>query len=187
MARSGACRRPALGTLAAGNELRGTTMIRVGEATVCIERREAFVAGMPVTLGSRAFDVLETLIASPNQLVSKQALLDAAWPDLCVEENNLAVQVNALRRHLKLDRTTLQTLPGKGYRLHIRPVPGCAALTTDRGVLEIEYVESVGLVSRVRGKEAIRAFLGALLSKVPEFEAHNVRFQIDLPEHLHPE
>lgn len=157
-------------------------MIRIGEATVCIERREAFVQGLPVPLGNRAFDLLATLVASPNRVVSKQALLDAAWPDLCVTDNNLAVQINALRKQLKLDRHTLQTLPRQGYRLHVRAPERGDALTTEHGVLEITYVESVGIVSRVRGKHAIRSFLGALLSKVPEFETHNVRFLIDIPD-----
>lgn len=158
-------------------------MIRVGAANVSMERREAFVDGLPVPLGSRAFDVLERLIASANRVVSKRELLAAAWPDVCVAENNLAVQINTLRRLLKLDRHTLQTLPRKGYQLNPGPAPA-AALASNENVLEISYVESVGIVSRVQGKHAIKAFLSALLRQVPEFEQHDVRFQIELPDHV---
>ncbi|WP_455924119.1 winged helix-turn-helix domain-containing protein [Pseudomonas putida] len=157
-------------------------MIRVGEANVSIERREAFIGGMPVPLGTRAFDVLEKLMASPNRLVTKQELLDAAWPDLFVEENNLAVQIHALRRHLKLDRKMLETMPRRGYRLNVTPAPAPVSPRAEEGILEISYDESRGIISRVQGKEAIRCFLGALLGKVPEFERHNVRFLINMPD-----
>ena len=153
-------------------------MIRIGSATVSLARREVVVHGAAVPLGARAFDVLEALLVSANRVVSKQALLDAAWPDVIVEENNLAVQVHTLRKYLGLDRKVLETVPNKGYRLNLK------TLDTPPGVLELTYVESLGLVSRVQGKHAMKCFIDALLSKVAEFESHNVRFQIDLPEHL---
>ncbi len=159
-------------------------MIRVGEANVSIERREAFLGGIPVNLGTRAFDVLEKLIASPNRLVTKQELLDAVWPDLFVEENNLAVQIHALRRHLKLDRKMLETMPRRGYRLNVTPVTASARPPVEECILEISYDESRGIISRVQGKQAIKSFLGALLGKVPEFERHNVRFLIDIPDRV---
>jgi len=159
-------------------------MIRVGQANVSIERREAFIGGRAVPLGTRAFDVLEKLIASPNRLVTKQELLDAAWPDVFVEENNLAVQIHALRRHLKLDRKMLETMPRRGYRLNVSPTCASALPPVEEGILEISYDESRGIISRVQGKEAIRSFLGALLGKVPEFEQHNVRFLINIPDRV---
>ena len=61
-------------------------MIRLGDAWISLERREAFLNGAPVRLGSRAFDVLEALLAAPNRLVTKAELLQAAWPDLVVED-----------------------------------------------------------------------------------------------------
>ena len=51
--------------------------------------------------------------------VSKDALMQAAWPGLAVEENNLTVQIAALRRVLGdkpgADRW-IETLPRRGYR-----------------------------------------------------------------------
>lgn len=94
-------------------------MIHVGEAGVCIDRREAFVNGRAVPLSCKAFDVLELLLGAPNQLVTKRELIDAVWPDSHVEENNIAVQIHALRKHLKIDRQTLETVPRRGYRLNI--------------------------------------------------------------------
>jgi DNA-binding winged helix-turn-helix (wHTH) protein/tetratricopeptide (TPR) repeat protein len=70
--------------------------------------------GRPVSLGSRAFDVLSLLVGKRGQLVTKNELLDSAWPDVVVEENNLQVQVSALRKLLGPD--VIATVPGRGYR-----------------------------------------------------------------------
>lgn len=94
-------------------------MIHVGEAGICIDRREAFINGRAVPLGCRAFDVLETLLAAPNQLVTKRELIEAVWPNAHVEENNIAFQIHALRKVLKIDRQTLETVPRRGYRLNM--------------------------------------------------------------------
>lgn len=96
-------------------------MINLGEAGVCIDRREAFINGRAVLLGCRAFDVLQLLLAAPNQLVTKREIIDAVWPHTHVEENNIAVQIHALRKVLKIDRNTLETVPRRGYRLNMQP------------------------------------------------------------------
>jgi FixJ family two-component response regulator/DNA-binding winged helix-turn-helix (wHTH) protein len=94
-------------------------MIRLGDVWVSIERREAFRDDQPVRLGSRAFDLLECLLAAPQRLLTKDELIDAVWPDTVVEENNLHVQMSALRKQLSLDRDLLETVAGRGYRLNI--------------------------------------------------------------------
>jgi FixJ family two-component response regulator len=94
-------------------------MVRIGQADISIERREAFLNGTPVPLGCKAFDVLNALLMHPNRLLTKQELLDAVWPNTFVEENNLQVHVCALRRRLKIDRHMLETIPRRGYRLNV--------------------------------------------------------------------
>jgi TolB-like protein len=74
--------------------------------------------GQPVLVGARAFDVLCVLVENAGQLVTKQGLLDAVWPGLVVEENNLQVHVSSLRRILGAD--TIATVPGRGYRFTLR-------------------------------------------------------------------
>lgn len=112
-------------------------MISLGDVLISIERREAFREGIPVRLGSRAFDVLAALLASPGRLVTKTELLQAAWPDVVVEENNLQVQISNLRRELKLDAKLLETVPRRGYRLHADVnVPLPLPLPISKGVNE---------------------------------------------------
>ena len=54
----------------------------------------------PVVLGSRALDVLKALVEANGELVTRQTLMDAAWPGLSVEGSNLAVLISSLRRLL---------------------------------------------------------------------------------------
>lgn len=75
--------------------------------------------GAPETLGPRAVALLALLVSRSPQHVSKQALLDAAWPGVVVEEANLSVQIAAIRRVLARaaggDRW-IETLARRGYR-----------------------------------------------------------------------
>src|SRR5579859_7480616 len=75
-------------------------MIQIGPLEVDVERREVFLDGRPVRLGSRAFDMLAVLIAANGGLVSKNELLKQVWPNAIVEENNLQVHMSALRKML---------------------------------------------------------------------------------------
>src|SRR5207245_6352265 len=70
--------------------------------------------GLPVALGARALDVLLALIERRERLVTKEELLELVWPGLVVEENNLQVQISALRK--VLGPQTVSTIPGRGYR-----------------------------------------------------------------------
>ena len=88
----------------------GSVEIRPGE-------RQVFVDGRPAALGSRAFDVLIALVERRDRVVTKNELLDLAWPGLVVEENNLQAQVSALRR--VLGPQAIATIPGRGYRFTI--------------------------------------------------------------------
>jgi class 3 adenylate cyclase/predicted ATPase len=78
----------------------------------------------PLPVGRRAVALLRKLLEQPGAPVSKDALIEAAWPGLAVEESNLTVQIAALRRVLGStpggDRW-IETMPRRGYRF-IGPV-----------------------------------------------------------------
>jgi len=76
--------------------------------------------GVPLPIGRRAMLVLRALLESPGEVVSKDALIDFAWPGLVVEDSNLSVQIAALRRLLGEDPgggTWIVTVPRAGYRI----------------------------------------------------------------------
>jgi TolB-like protein/predicted Zn-dependent protease len=76
--------------------------------------RRLLADGRPVLVGPRAFDLLVTLLERAGQLVTKEELLETVWPKIIVEENNLQVQVSALRKIL--GQQAIATIPGRGYR-----------------------------------------------------------------------
>ena len=92
-----------------------TQSITMGPVEIRPAERLLLVGGQPVALGARAFDVLLALAERRDRVVSKNELLDLAWPGLVVEENNLSVQISALRK--VLGPAAIATVTGRGYRL----------------------------------------------------------------------
>ncbi len=70
--------------------------------------------GKPVALGARAFDVLACLVQHHGRVVSKNDLLTQVWGVQVVEENNLSVQVAAIRR--ALGKQAIATVARRGFR-----------------------------------------------------------------------
>ena len=84
-----------------------------------LSRRREDGSWAQMAVGSRALDVLRTLVEQRGELVTKQALMDAAWGGVTVEDANLTVQMSALRRILDEGRSgasCIQTVIGRGYR-----------------------------------------------------------------------
>jgi TolB-like protein/DNA-binding winged helix-turn-helix (wHTH) protein/Flp pilus assembly protein TadD len=90
--------------------------IEFGRFRLLPHRRELRADGVVVELGSRAFDVLMVLTEARGALVTKDEILSRVWPDTVVEENNLVVQISALRKALGEDRDLIRTVFGRGYR-----------------------------------------------------------------------
>jgi len=84
-------------------------------------QRRLLVDGVAVEIGARAFDLLQALVERRERIVGKDELMAAAWPGRVVEENNISVQIAALRRLIGPQAIT--TVPGVGYRLTAEPDP----------------------------------------------------------------
>jgi DNA-binding winged helix-turn-helix (wHTH) protein/TolB-like protein len=72
-----------------------------------------------IVLSGRAFEVLAFLLACRDRMVTKRELMDAVWPHLVVEENNLTQAISTLRRVLGDSREAPQfiaTIAGRGYQ-----------------------------------------------------------------------
>jgi TolB-like protein/Flp pilus assembly protein TadD len=91
----------------------------IGPFRLDAETNTLFRHGEPVSLGHRAVALLRVLVEQRGIPVSKDALMEAAWAGLTVEESNLAVQIAALRRVLGEEpggENWIETLPRRGYR-----------------------------------------------------------------------
>src|ERR1700721_2002459 len=97
-------------------------------------RRTLSRADSAVSLTPKAFDVLFFLVQNPNQLVTKEELLQAVWGDTFVEEGNLTQYISHLRRALgdnSEDARLIVTIARKGYQF-----------TADVAVAEVADVAS---------------------------------------------
>ncbi|MCW5611402.1 MAG: helix-turn-helix transcriptional regulator [Rubrivivax sp.] len=95
--------------------------LRFGRFELRPQEQRLLADGEPVALGGRAFDLLLALARRPGELLTRNELIEQVWPGRVVEENNLSVQVNALRK--VLGGEWLATVPGRGYRFVAPVVP----------------------------------------------------------------
>jgi TolB-like protein/Tfp pilus assembly protein PilF len=90
-------------------------------------RSESLLCGArPTALGRRAVALFRLLLERAGEPVPREALIEAAWPGLAVEEGNLSVQIAALRRVLGEEADGagwIETLPRRGYRYVGPPIP----------------------------------------------------------------
>ncbi len=85
-----------------------------GSLQIWPEERKLLVDGVSHRPGARTFDLLLLLVENRDRVVSKAEIFERIWSGLVVEENNLTVQVSALRKILGPD--VLATFSGRGYR-----------------------------------------------------------------------
>jgi predicted ATPase/DNA-binding winged helix-turn-helix (wHTH) protein len=122
--------------------------------------------GKPLRLGSRALDILITLVERAGEIVGNDDLVARVWPNLHVEEANLRVHVAALRKALSDTRAGsrfIANVPGRGYsfvapvsRERTRLAPSGAGGAPPRHNLPV-------LLNRVIGRTEIVTALAAQL------------------------
>jgi DNA-binding winged helix-turn-helix (wHTH) protein len=101
-----------------------TQTVSFGSFRLHPAQRLLLQADKPISLGSRALDILIVLVERAGELVSKDELMARAWPNISVVPANLAVQLSALRRALRDGRDGNRfviSIPGRGYRF-VAPV-----------------------------------------------------------------
>jgi TolB-like protein/DNA-binding winged helix-turn-helix (wHTH) protein/Tfp pilus assembly protein PilF len=100
-------------------------------------RRLLLRDGKRVRLTGKAFDILLLLLEEKGRLVEKDELMRRVWPHAVVEENNLTVNMSALRKSLGESRDEhryLVTVPGRGYQFvaEVREPAGDGATVRDQ-------------------------------------------------------
>lgn len=95
---------------------------RLAAANLVLDRRShrAFLAGTEVVLTPKALSLLEYLMTHPDELVTRDRLLDAVWGwDYPSGTRTVDTRVAELRRALGDDAARpafIETVPGQGYR-----------------------------------------------------------------------
>lgn len=89
-----------------------------GEFRIDAGSRLLLRSGEAVPLTPKVFDTLSLLVAHAGEVLDKQQVMNAVWPDTAVEENNLVQNISTLRRVLgdsRGENRYIATIPGKGY------------------------------------------------------------------------
>lgn len=85
-----------------------------------VPRRQLLLLdGRPVKLGGRAFELLQALVQRSGELVSKNELMEAAWPGTFLHDSNLKVNMWSLRRSLgdtQVEPAYIATVARRGYK-----------------------------------------------------------------------
>lgn len=86
-----------------------------------IYSRTVQVAGMPLSLTSKEFELLAILVRSPGKVFTREDLYQAVWHEkYAIEDNTINVHMSNLRSKLSkknLDQTYIETVWGIGFKL----------------------------------------------------------------------
>jgi DNA-binding response OmpR family regulator len=95
----------------------GPRITQVSDVRVDLDARTVVVAGAPVVLTTKEFEVLAVLARQPGTAVSRQQIMDEVWGDAYLAVSR-ALDVHVATVRAKLGRPELlQTIRGFGYRL----------------------------------------------------------------------
>ena len=109
----------ALARRAAGSARDDGVVLSSGPIALDETRRRVTVDGRPIELTLREFSLLECLLRHPGHALSRDQLLDMAWPfGVAVTPNTVDAFVTFLRRKLgPRGAARIETVRGIGYRL----------------------------------------------------------------------
>lgn len=98
------------------NGARKDPLLVCGDILINTDTMEVSVAGTPVDLTSREFDLLCTFAKNPGRVYSREMLLDLLWDyDSLVDERIVDCHIKNLRH--KMGGDYIETVRGKGYRI----------------------------------------------------------------------
>ncbi len=118
--------------------------------------RALYQEGQRVPLPPKATEILLALVEAGGNLVSKEELLQRAWPDTYVEEGSLASNISLLRKALGEDEGWIETVPKRGYRLLVPVRAGeaggaAASWPAPRGRRKLAWVAGVAVLAVAAG------------------------------------
>ena len=96
-----------------------TQIYEFGPYRLNLKEHHLSCQGRDIPLRPRLFALLTVLVERSGQMLEKEELLQMVWQDVEVEEKNIAVSINELRR--KLGEEYIETVSRHGYRF-IAPV-----------------------------------------------------------------
>jgi DNA-binding winged helix-turn-helix (wHTH) protein len=129
-------------------------MLSFGPFSIDIVRRIVTKNGKPLRMTLKCVELLIAFVRNPGKTLSKENLIEAAWPETAASDATLAQHVFLLRRALKSEGNDfIETVPQIGYRftatVHGRvPVPAPAT---------VEFVEGADTFRSLQTEQGLRS------------------------------
>jgi DNA-binding response OmpR family regulator len=118
--RAGSVLRRSRGQGRAADAPQASEILSVGGLEVDLTAHQARLAGEPLALTGREFDLLAFLMANPGQAFSRAELMQQVWGWSFGDQSTVTVHVRRLREKIETDPATpslIVTVWGVGYRL----------------------------------------------------------------------
>ncbi len=98
------------------NEPEGENSLHYRDLVMNLNTREVILAGRPLELTAREFELLHTFLSAPGRVFTREMLLAKLWGyDFYGDERVVDSHIKNLRRKLKQDY--IETMRGVGYRV----------------------------------------------------------------------
>ena len=154
------------------------TEYRFAEFAFSPERQLLTRSGAAVRVSSRALGILHLLIERRESLVTKRDIFARVWPGMEIGEENIRINIAALRRALRDDQTEqrlIVTDHGRGYRFVATVTEGqreespvaATAAGSGRCHLPVRLTslvgrdETIGLLARCQSENRLLTILGS--------------------------
>jgi DNA-binding winged helix-turn-helix (wHTH) protein len=94
-------------------------VLRFDRFTLDLKRGCVLAGGQDISLRPKAFKVISHLAKNAGQLVAKQELCEAVWPNVTVSDDSLVQCIREIRQKLgDDDHTLIKTVARRGYLLN---------------------------------------------------------------------
>ena len=110
--------------------------------------------GVRVPLTPKVVDTLFVLVQNAHQVVTKEALMKAVWPDVTVVESGLTRNISVLRKALEEDLpegSYIETIPRRGYRFVAELTEEVNKVVTDTAAPEKPNENPTNPTAQVQG------------------------------------
>lgn len=138
-----------------------------GRCRLVVRERLLLKDNALVSIGSRAFDLLLTLVERAGETVNSQELFERVWPDVIVAKVNLRVHVAGLRKALGDGRDGnrfIVSVAGRGYRF-VTPVNRFQSAVPAAVLMKYSMAPLPSPLQSMFGREAVAATLSSQLSR----------------------
>jgi two-component system OmpR family response regulator len=100
-------------------------LCRCGDLEVRLRTRSAYWRGRHIDLSPKEFDIVHLLAGRAGEIVSREEIWGACWPEYCIAPRMNVIDVNLFRLRAKLEAAAgaplIRTVRGRGFTLPHTP------------------------------------------------------------------